>query len=257
MKSFIVLLILLPCVCLLGCKKYEERIEQVVWENRTSYVLNIAVYIHDGDIWTIPIEKGAEVMVHNQTYRLCQIPKNIKSNEPAHYLPFEGPNWLCERGQIDSLVISDAATDLELMRCKKQYPSYRPFLDRGSYSQEYIDKGTVFTIGITDKMCALSRKECPCFENDTTISIENESGTIRFENYYAVWYFVTNNFPQKSYMFEKLPNQYRQENLQVSVTGMGKAVTLPKSWFNPFADGCLSDYSIEKSNSANTHIENL
>lgn len=242
----VVLLILLPCTCLLGCKRCEERIEQVVWQNRTSYGLNIAVYMHDDDIWSVSIEKGAEIMVYNQTHRLCPPSKNVKSNEPAHYLPFEGPNWLCERGQIDSLIISDAATDLELMRCKKQYPSYRPFLDRGNYSQEYIARGTVFTIGITDKMCALSREKCPCSENDETISIENEFGTILFENYYAVWYLVTNNSPQKSYMFENLPHQYRQENLQVSVTGMGKSVNLPESWFNPFADGCLSDYNIEK-----------
>lgn len=123
----VVLLILLPCTCLLGCKRCEERIEQVVWQNRTSYGLNIAVYMHDDDIWSVSIEKGAEIMVYNQTYRLCPPSKKVKSNEPAHYLPFEGPNWLCERGQIDSLIISDAATDLELMRCKKQYPSYRPF----------------------------------------------------------------------------------------------------------------------------------
>lgn len=246
MKPFAVFLPILLCAGLLGCEKYEERVEQVVWRNDTSYDLNIAVYIHDGDVWPITIERGTGFMAYDQTYKSYSLSEREKLCAPAHYLPFQRPNWLCGRGQIDSLVISDAATGLERMRCNKRHPSYNPFLDSNCYLWKSIANGTVFTLSITDKMCALARGECPCDANDTVVTIENERGAIRFQEYYAVWYFAASKFPQKLYMLENLPEQYRQEGLQVSVTGMGKSVYFPESWGNCFTGGCLSDYTIEE-----------
>ncbi len=239
---FLVLSVVL-CVCLLGCERYEMRIEQVVWQNDTPYDLNISVYINGSDTWNFSIERDAESMIYNQTYKQYSFSERIKTDQPTHFLPFEWSNWLCDQGLIDSLVIYDAESGAELMRCKAQSYTYRPFLASNYYLSENITNGTRYTFSINDEMCKLSRGECPCSQNDSVISVENEKGIIYFNSSYVIWYF---SGKYSHYMLENLPEKFQRENLSVSVTGTGSSASVPNSWGCNFifSGGCLSDYSI-------------
>lgn len=233
-------------VCVVGCERYEERVEQVVWQNNTSHNLSVKVYTTNGE-WNFDLMQGSEKMICNQKYK--SLDPDIDTFNPSHYPPFDA-HWACDFGMIDSVVFENKDTGERLKTCSDFLDSasysYKPLSQMNCYQIVCSDVKTIYTFDITNKRYQLLSDECPCSAEDISISVDSLEGTIHFYDFYAVWYFKTTNRPQKFYMLEHLPSAYCQENLQVILSGTGHAVQLIEPYRNFFTGGCLSNYIIEK-----------
>ena len=245
-KNLFMAVCVLCALCVAGCKGYEERMEQVFWQNNTSHNLFVKIYTNNGE-WKFDLMKGNEKMIYDNKYK--SLVSSIETFNPSHYPPFEG-NWKCDVGTIDSVVFENKDTGERLKTCScfldSVYNSYKPLSQVNCYEIICSETKTIYTFDITDKRYQLLSDECPCSAEDVVISVDSLEGIIHFYDFYAIWYLKTKSYPQKIYMLEHLPSEYCQENLQVILSGTGHAVQLIEPYHNFFTGGCLLNYIIEK-----------
>ena len=151
-KTLCMTLCIVCAVCVAGCEKYEEHMECVIWENASSYDLDITVFVHNSDnsdMWNFALPQTARQTIYEgRTYYTSSRP-NVNGDLPTGegWTPIENYNWRCNSGYIDSVQIKDAGVDTMLLPA-----ACIPFVFcyPDMYEKQYQSDKSLFLLFFTD-----------------------------------------------------------------------------------------------------------
>ena len=68
LKNLFMTICLVCAVCVVGCERYETHLESVIWENDSSYDLDITIFLQDSDMWNFALPRTTRQTIYEGTY---------------------------------------------------------------------------------------------------------------------------------------------------------------------------------------------
>ena len=149
-KNLFMTICLVCAVCVAGCERYETHLESVIWENDSSYDLDITIFLQDSDMWNFALPRTTRQTIYEGTYYISLRPKvnrDLPTGEAR--TPVDHYNWRCRSGYIDSVHIKDAKLDTMLLTATRISPV---LCNPDIYEQQYQSDRRIFLLSITDSL---------------------------------------------------------------------------------------------------------
>ena len=150
LKNLFMTICLVCAVCVVGCERYETHLESVIWENDSSYDLDITIFLQDSDMWNFALPRTTRQTIYEGTYYISLRPKvnrDLPTGEAR--TPVDHYNWRCRSGYIDSVHIKDAKLDTMLLTATRISPV---LCNPDIYEQQYQSDRRIFLLSITDSL---------------------------------------------------------------------------------------------------------
>ena len=149
-KKLFMTICIVCAVCVSGCERYETHLESVIWENDSSYDLDITIFLQDSDMWNFALPRTTRQTIYEGTYYISLRPKvnrDLPTGEAR--TPVDHYNWRCRSGYIDSVHIKDAKLDTMLLTATRISPV---LCNPDIYEQQYQSDRRIFLLSITDSL---------------------------------------------------------------------------------------------------------
>ena len=149
-KNLLMTIWLVCAVCVAGCERYETHLESVIWENDSSYDLDITIFLQDSDMWNFALPRTTRQTIYEGTYYISLRPKvnrDLPTGEAR--TPVDHYNWRCRSGYIDSVHIKDAKLDTMLLTATRIPPV---LCNPDIYEKRYQSDKRIFLLSITDSL---------------------------------------------------------------------------------------------------------
>ena len=150
LKNLFMTICIVCAVCVSGCERYETHLESVIWENDSSYDLDITIFLQDSDMWNFALPRTTRQTIYEGTYYISLRPKvnrDLPTGEAR--TPVDHYNWRCRSGYIDSVHIKDAKLDTMLLTATRISPV---LCNPDIYEQQYQSDRRIFLLSITDSL---------------------------------------------------------------------------------------------------------
>lgn len=156
-KNLFMTICIVCAVCVAGCERYERHMECVIWENDSSYDLDITIFLQDSDMWNFALPQTTRQTIYEGTYYISLRPKvnrDLPTGEAR--TPVDHYNWRCRSGYIDSVHIKDAKLDTMLLTATRIPPV---LCNPDIYEKRYQSDKRIFLLSITDSLLKESYSE--------------------------------------------------------------------------------------------------
>lgn len=151
-KNLFMTICIVCAVCVAGCERYERHMECVIWENDSSYDLDITIFLQDSDMWNFALPRTTRQTIYEgRTYYTSSRSNGNGDFLPsaASWTPVDHYNWRCRSGYIDSVHIKDAKLDTMLLTATRIPPV---LCNPDIYEKRYQSDKRIFLLSITDSL---------------------------------------------------------------------------------------------------------
>ena len=150
-KKLFMTICIVCAVCVVGCERYETHLESVIWENDSSYDLDITIFLQDSDMWNFALPRTTRQTIYEgRTYYTSSRSKVNRDLPLAEWwTPIDHYNWRCRSGYIDSVHIKDAKLDTMLLTAACVPPV---LCNPDIYEKRYQSDKRIFLLSITDSL---------------------------------------------------------------------------------------------------------